>query len=119
MLTQEKRKTQTTQLENLRAAGKTPLIYLNAAHTNKGRHDDKSLAAAAAVLYYSGQEWGHAEHVFGDWVTRSDAEVSTMRPALALLSDFLISVQYSGPVHIVTGSAEANALFLKLGHHTT
>ena len=77
------------------------------------------VGAAAAILYYTGKEWGHAEHVFGDRVTRSDVEVGAMRPALALLSDFLLSLQYSGPVQIVTGSAEATGLFLVFGQHTT
>jgi hypothetical protein len=42
-----------------------------------------------------------------------------MRPALALLSDFLTSFQYSGTVHVVAGSAEALGLFLNLGQHHT
>ncbi|KAI0279634.1 hypothetical protein BGY98DRAFT_933092 [Russula aff. rugulosa BPL654] len=42
-----------------------------------------------------------------------------MRPALALLSDFLSSLLYSGPVQMVTGSAEATGLFLAFGQHTT
>jgi hypothetical protein len=104
---------------DLQVTGANPLIFVNAAHTNKGRHDDKSLGAAAAVLYHTGKEWGHAEHVFGNQVTRSDAEVGALQPALALLSDFLLSFQYSGPVHLITGSAEALGLFLKPGRHTT
>jgi hypothetical protein len=96
----------------------SPLIFINAAHTNKGSHNDKSISAAAAVLYYTGTEWGHAELVFGDQATRSDAEVGAMRPALALLSDFLLSFRYTGPVHIVTGSTEATGLFLNFGQHT-
>jgi len=45
--------------------------------------------------------------------------MSALRPALALLSDFLLSFQYSSSVHIVTGPAEAIGLFLKFGKHTT
>ena len=115
----EERKTQTTQLVGLRTTGTTPLIFVNAAYTNKGRQDDKSIGAAAAVLYYTGKEWGHAEHVFGSRVTRTDAKVGALRPGLALLSDFLLSFQYSGPVYFITGSAEATGLFLNLGCHPT
>jgi hypothetical protein len=117
--TQAERDDQTTCLVDLRVAGNTPIVFINAAYTNKGRQDDKSLGAAAAVLYYEGKEWGHAEHVFGDKVTKSDAEVGAMRPALALLSDFLLSFQYTGSVHIITGSTEAIGLFLKFGNHMT
>jgi len=63
---------QTTRLADLRVVGTTPIIFINAAYMNKGRQDDKSLGAAAAVLYYEGKEWGHTEHVSGDRVTRSD-----------------------------------------------
>jgi hypothetical protein len=42
-----------------------------------------------------------------------------MRPTLALLSDFLLTFQYLGLTHIVTGSAEATGLFLNPGHHAT
>ena len=104
-------------LVNLQTVGTTLLIFINAAHTNKGRQDDKSLSTAAGVLYYIGKEWGHAKHTFSDQATRSNAEVGAMHPALALLSDFLLSFQYSGPVHLVTGSAEATSLFLNLRQH--
>jgi hypothetical protein len=117
--TRDEREAQAARLLQLRMAGTTPLIFLNAAYTNKGRHDDKSLGASAAVLYYAGKEWGHAEHILGNQVTKTDAEVSALRPALALLSDFLLSFQYAGPVQLVTGSAEATTLFLKLKPSTT
>jgi hypothetical protein len=97
--------------------GTALLLFINTTYTNKGRQDNKSIGAAAAVLYYAGKEWGHTARVLGDHVTRSNAKVSAMRPALALLSDFLLSFQYSGPVHFVTGSAEASGLFLNFGHH--
>jgi hypothetical protein len=74
----DERRDQTAHLVDLRVAGTIPLIFINAAYTNKGRHDDKSLGAAVAVLYYTGKEWGHAEHVFRDRVTRTDAEVGAL-----------------------------------------
>lgn len=52
-------------------------------YTDKGRQDEKSIGAVA-ILNYAGKEWGHAEHVFGDQVTRSDAEVSTVGLTLTI-----------------------------------
>ena len=96
--------------------GHTPHIFLNAAHTNKGRQDGKPIGAAAAVLYFRGKEWGHLEYTLGDQVTRMDAETGALSllPALALLSNFLTSSRYAGPVRLVTRSEEAAKRFLNL-----
>ena len=47
---------QAKHLVDLRVAGTPPLIFINAAYTNKGRQSDKSIGVAAALLYFMGKE---------------------------------------------------------------
>ena len=69
-------------------AGKTPQIFLAGVLSNKGRHDDKSIAMAAAVLYHKGVEWGHTECLLGKKLTQANINVKALCPASMLLGDF-------------------------------
>ncbi|KAH9957052.1 hypothetical protein BJV74DRAFT_446865 [Russula compacta] len=92
-------------------------IFLNAPLTNKGRQDDWSIGAAAAALYYKGREWGHLESIFGGQVTKVDAEIGALQPALMLLSNFLSTTPHTGPVLLVTKSRDAVGRYLDIGRH--
>jgi hypothetical protein len=107
-------------LVNQRNAGKIPLIFIAGALSNKGRHDDKSIATTAAVLYHRGTEWGHTECILGERLTQADVEAEALRPALTLLGDFAKETNYKGPaVQVITGSPTAPRLFLDFTQHAT
>ena len=59
--TMEDRKTHITALIELRQEGNYPIIFFSSVLSNKGRHDNKMLSTALAVLYFAGKEWGHTE----------------------------------------------------------
>jgi len=99
--------------------GPIPQIFMSATVSNKGRHDDKSVAAAAAVMYHARTEWGHTKSVLGDKRTQEDSEVEAFRSALLLLGDFVKENDYKGPVLLVTGSATALHRFLNFSQHDT
>lgn len=107
----------TEQLVNQQHLGTTPQIFISGTLSNKGRHDDKSIATAAAVLYYKQAEWGHFERVLGEKLTQNDIEVEALCPALMLLSDFANETHYTGPVQINTGSPTAPQTFLNFSQH--
>ena len=73
--------------------------------------------AAAAILYYKGKEWGHLEYALGVQVTKMDAEIGSLHPALALLSSFLTSSHFTGSVRLYSRSEAAVKQFLNLGQH--
>ncbi len=77
------------QLEKQHMKGTIPQIFMSATVSNKGWHDDKSVAAAAAVMYHTQTEWGHMKSVLGDKRTQEDSEVEAFRSALLLLGDFV------------------------------
>jgi hypothetical protein len=87
--------------------------------SNRGRHDDKSVTTAAAVLYHKQSEWGHTECTLGVKLTQTDIEVEALRPALLLLRDFIEDTNYTGPVHLITGSPTAPHLFLDFTQPST
>jgi hypothetical protein len=118
-LRREEQVVHTEHLVNQRIAGMTPQIFMAGTLSNKGRHDDKSIATAAAVLYHQQSEWGHTECVLGERLTQTDIEVEALRPALLLLSDFASETHYTGPVQLITGSPTAPQSFLKFTQHAT
>jgi hypothetical protein len=118
-LTREEQETQGKYILEQLHEGKTPQIYVGGVLSNKGRHDGKSVATVAAVLYHKGVEWGHAECALGEKVTQADVEAEALRPALRLLGDFANGTDYSGPVLIISGSHTAPRLFLDVSQHAT
>ncbi len=105
------------QLENQHTAGTTPQIFMSTTISNKGRQDNKSVAAVAAVLYYARTEWGHMGSVVGEKMTQDDGEMEVLRSALLLLSDFVKEADYKGPIQLITGSATALFRFLNFSQH--
>jgi Reverse transcriptase (RNA-dependent DNA polymerase) len=61
-------------------------IYCKAVISNKDRDDGKQLGAASATLYHKGKEGGHSEKIFGESVTKADAEIRSLAPALDAIS---------------------------------
>src|SRR6266446_1000561 len=108
---------QADQLEKQHATGTTPQIFMTAIISNKGRHDGKLVAAAAAVLYFARTEWGHLRCVLGDKRTQDDSEVEALRSALLLISDFVKETGCKGPVRLISGSAPALHRFLNFSQH--
>jgi hypothetical protein len=106
-------------LVNQRTIGIIPQIFMTSVLSNRGRHDDKSVATAAAVLYHKQSEWGHTECTLGVKLTQTDIEVEALRPALLLLRDFIEDTNYAGPVHLITGSPTAPCLFLDFTQPST
>ena len=117
LLTGEEQETHGKHIADQLHEGKTPQIYIGGVVSNKGRHDGKSVATAAAVLYHKKVEWGHAECTLGEKVTQGDVEVEALRPALRLLGDFANGADYLGPVQIISGSHTALHLFLDFSQH--
>jgi hypothetical protein len=111
--------TQSVYLIEQRTEGKTPQIYMCSTLSNKGRHDGKSVATAAAVLYHKKSEWGHTECTLGKKLTQTDIEVKALHPALKLLRDFASETKYTGPVQLITGSPSVLHLFLDFSPHAT
>src|SRR6267154_407841 len=99
--------------------GKVPQIFMAGTLSNKGRHDDKSIATAAAVLYHNKTEWGHTKCTLGEKLTRADIEAEMLRPVLRLLADFVTETNYTGPVQMITGSPSAPHSFLNFKQHAT
>ena len=99
--------------------GNVPQIFLGSVFSNKGRHDGRSIAAAAAALYYRGSEWGHTVSILGEKLTQADIEVEALRPALNLLRDFANETKYTGPIQVITGSPSAPGKFLDFSPHPT
>ena len=97
--------------------GEIPQIFVTGVLSNRGRHDGKSIATAAAVLYHKKTEWGHNVSILGEKMTQNDSETEALRPALALLADFADETNYTGPVQIVTGSPTASQRFLDFTQH--
>jgi hypothetical protein len=118
-LRREQQEALSKHLTNQLTVGEIPQIFLAGVLSNRGRHDDKSIAATAAVLYHKGSEWGHCEHVLGEKVTQADIEAEALRPALTLLRDFTNETGYKGPVQITTSSPSAPQLFLNFTQHAT
>jgi hypothetical protein len=106
-------------LVNQHNAGTIPQIFIGGALSNRGRHDDKSIATTAAVLYHKRSEWGHTECILGEKLTQADTEVEALRPGLTLLEDFVGETNYKGPVQIITGSPSGPHLFLDFTQHAT
>ncbi len=111
-LKQENQEAHSVHLVKQCITGKIPQIFITGVLSNKGRHDDKSIATVAVVLYHKGEEWGHTECILGEKLTQTDINVEALRPALMLLGDFAQETKYKGPVHIITGSPTAPQLFL-------
>ena len=65
-LKREEQETLAVHLINQHIAGETPHVFMGGVLSNKGRHDDKSIATIAAVLYHRRLEWGHTEHILGE-----------------------------------------------------
>ena len=107
------------RLVNQRNEGKIPQIFMGGILSNKGRHDGRSIATVAAVLYHTRSEWGHTENVLGEKLTQIDIEVAALQPALKLLRDFTNETKYTGPVQVITGSPTAPGLFLDFSPHDT
>ena len=109
----------TTHLLRQRTEGKTPQIFMTGILSNKGRHDDISVAATAATLYHKQTEWGHTESILGDKLTQADAENEALRSALALLGDFVKDTNYEGPIQLITGTPTALSHFINFSQHAT
>lgn len=118
-LKQEEQTAHSVKLIRQRTVGMIPQIYMGGVLSNKGRHDDKSIATVAAVLYYKKSEWGHTECVLGEKLTQADIEAEALRPALLLLGDFANEAYYSGTVQLITGSPIAPKAFLNFSQHAT
>ena len=116
-LRKEEQENQGRQLSEQLKVGKIPQVYMTGVLSNKGRHDGKSVATVAAVLYHKGTEWGHTECPLGEKVTQADVEIEALRPALRLLGNFTIQTNYSGPVELITGSPTAPSLIRKMTRH--
>jgi hypothetical protein len=82
-------------------------VYCDGLFSNKDRTDGKQLGAAAAVLYHEGRELRHAEVVFGESITESDAMIRSLSPALDLLTHFLAArpAHAHTPINILVPSA--------------
>ena len=105
------------RLATQQKGGRIPQVFMGGVLSNKGRHDGRSIATAAAVLYHTQSEWGHTECILGEKLTRTDIEVEALRPALKLLRDFANDTKYIGPVQLITGSHTALNLFLNFSPH--
>jgi hypothetical protein len=117
--TKEQAEDHANKLKNHLNEGKIPQIYMYGTLSNKGRHDGKSVATVAAVLYHKKSEWGHTECLLGEELTQVDIEVEALRPALALLGDFAKETNYEGPVQLNTESPTAPRLLLDFSQHAT
>jgi hypothetical protein len=118
-LTREDQGALSEHLVKQRKVGNIPQIFVAGILSNKGRHDDKSIATAAAVLYHKQSEWGHTECTLGKKLTQADIKVEALRPGLLLLEDFIRGTKYNGPVQIITGSPSAPHLSLNFSQHAT
>jgi hypothetical protein len=87
--------------------------------SNKGRHDGRSIATAAAVLYHKGSEWGHTERILGEKLTQVDIDLETMLPALLLLGDFARETNHTGVVQLITGSPSTPHQVFNFKQHAT
>jgi hypothetical protein len=117
-LRKEEQEEQGRQLLEQLKVGKTAQVYMTGILSNKGRHNGKSVATVAAVLYHKGTEWGRTECPLGKKVTQADVDVEALRPALRLLGNFAVQTNYSGPVELITGSSTAPSLCLDFSQHT-
>jgi hypothetical protein len=90
---------------------------------NRGRHDNKSVATAAAI-YRALSDSGYPGCSLGEKSTQADIEVEPVEApcsALTLLpvNDFIKETGYSGSVQLIIGSTTAPHRFLNFTKHTT
>ena len=104
-------------LINQHMVGEILQVFMEGILSNRGWYDNKSIAMAAAILYYKKTEWEHTESVLGEKLAKADIEIEALCPALTLLGDFVKETNYIGLVHLITGLPTAMQLFLNFKQH--
>ena len=69
------------------------------------------------MLYFQGKEWDHMEWQYGEMLTKHDVDIGALCPALALLKDFITTINYEGPMLLVSATKLALPLFLDTSTH--
>jgi ribonuclease HI len=77
--------------------GNTINIFCDGLTSNRNRDDAKQIGAASAVVYHEGKETLHAEQVFGEATTDSDARIRSFNSGLDALADVLTTQNGQGP----------------------